>query len=514
MNTKTQHLPRIKTFLFYLLILIFSIAYSIDQDLIDADFYSRLIQGRHVIETGVPMFNDIISYSKTHIWYDHEWLSSALFFLILTKFYTVGLTVFKGLICFFAIIIADFTFKLKNSEYRYRLAYIIIFMGLLALCGFWGRLRCQHFTFLFYPLLIFLLEKVRLKYNSRAIYFIPLLMLFWLNTHGGCMYGIGIIGLYIIGEFLNKKQYLKYIYILVPSLLVYLINPWGVDFIGFMISTLGTNRSFIAEWQPFWQVLNVLDAIIFYVFFYLFMLIVFLFHLIKTKKFDFTKILIVVLTAVIAVKYTKFHPLFLFSAFVFMYEDFKFILDKIKFKLPINPVLILIVISYCMHFSIKTHWYPITASLMPLQAMQFLRDNNLKGKILIDFEYSGYIAYRFYPDYTIHIDGRQEEVYTKDVIKENIDFWTLSGINPLNIVNKYMPDIILVQNKDECAELLLYGQDYYKLVYQDERYSVFLSPENVKFNYIYSNSIPDFSIDKFFDTSLNFKYNKKDGSKK
>ena len=74
-------------------------------------------------------------------------------------------------------------------------------------------------------------------------------MLVWANMHGGCAAGIGLLVLYITGEFLNKKPVKNYIITLIFTLLALFINPYGIPYLEFLIKALTLKREFITEWQ-------------------------------------------------------------------------------------------------------------------------------------------------------------------------------------------------------------------------------------------------------------------------
>ena len=88
--------------------------------------------------------------------------------------------------------------------------------------------------------------------NQKLLYILPFIIILWNNIHGGCVAGLGLFVFYIIGEFLDKKPIKKYLIALFFVAIVYLINPWGFDFIKFTIEGVFVDRSWISEWQsPF-----------------------------------------------------------------------------------------------------------------------------------------------------------------------------------------------------------------------------------------------------------------------
>ena len=86
MNYKFNY-EKIKSILFF--VLLFALLYGLSNyyNGVDFDLWARLIQGKHVVQTGSVMYNDLVSYIPTHTWFDPEWLSSAIIYLIVNAMY-------------------------------------------------------------------------------------------------------------------------------------------------------------------------------------------------------------------------------------------------------------------------------------------------------------------------------------------------------------------------------------------------------------------------------------------
>jgi hypothetical protein len=81
-----MNLNIIKQLIYYFLILIFLFALSIKFYILDFDLWDRLIMGNCVFNLGTPCFQDIISFTNTHTWFDPEWLSSWIIYLVANNF--------------------------------------------------------------------------------------------------------------------------------------------------------------------------------------------------------------------------------------------------------------------------------------------------------------------------------------------------------------------------------------------------------------------------------------------
>lgn len=236
---------------FYITLFLLTYSFCVKFNVLDYDLWARLIQGWHVVVHHSVMYQDIVSYTNTHVWYDPEWLSSAFIYMIAHKFHGAGLTLLKVflLYAFFISIIISLKSLIKSKESPYNTAYFVFLLALLVQSSIATyTVRCQLITFIFFAVWIYLLELVR-KGHDTILYFLPFIMLLWLNLHGGCIAGVGILVLYAIGEFLNKKPFKKYLITLFFVGLVFFINPWGIQYVKFMFESSYLDRSWIAEWQ-------------------------------------------------------------------------------------------------------------------------------------------------------------------------------------------------------------------------------------------------------------------------
>lgn len=59
--------------------------------------------------------------------------------------------------------------------------------------------------------------------------------------------------------------------------------------------------------------------------------------------------------------------------------------------------------------------------------------------IFTHFHYGSFIGYKYFPNFKIHMDGRQGQVYDSNLIKEQFRF--VHKKNNFELLNKYSPDL-------------------------------------------------------------------------
>jgi hypothetical protein len=330
------------------------------------------------------------------------------------------------------------------------------------------------------------LEKVRKDEQNKLLFLLPLIMLFWCNIHGGCVSGLGLIGMYAVGEFLNKKSVKKYFITLIACVLMLFINPYGIDYVKFIFMATTMARPFVTEWiSPFahssWDFLLVFK--VFYIINILVLLSTF-----KDIKKDFTKYIVLLACAYLSFKFVKNTPFFIIVSTVFLYENVQEFLQKfIHEKLKSDKVRALFIATSIILFSIIFCFANIKEfsrnylSQQPYKVVEFLKINDLKGKVLAPFDMGSYIAYKRYPDNLIYMDGRYEEVYFKETKDLSDDFYNVQ--NEGYKILDTNPDYIITP-ADALVNDFMDKLNSYKLIYKDEDNWLYAKEDNVKPEYI------------------------------
>ena len=241
------------------------------------------------------------------------------------------------------------------------------------------------------------------------------------QIHGGVVAGLGLLGMYAVGEFLNKKPCSKYLITLAISLPLLLINPWGYKYTKFLLMANTMKRPYIVEWWGLFSKFYLFKQIKFK----LFMLVltitesIYIFKEIKSdniknwyNKADKVKYIVILSTMYLAISHVKLLPFFAISAICFMYEDFYKLIENIKLPHWKNRMIYIILLFISIFtLSSKNFSVPVGMDAYPVKEVEFIKANNIKGNILTNFGYGSYVSYKLYPQNKIFMDGRYEEVY-------------------------------------------------------------------------------------------------------
>ena len=463
--------------IFYLFLIVLISIMVVTYNTIDMDYWARLIQGNFFWNTGHILKEDIFSFTPTHKWIDHEWGSSVIFSFIQNHLGFNGILAFRTLIVFFILF---FLFKIisiqtKNNNNLLNIIYSIAIIYAIPTISMSG-LRCHFFTFLFFTIFLYILELVRKENKNGLLFILPIIMMFWANIHGGCVSGLGLIGLYFIGEFLNKKPYRKYILTLFACLAIMFINPYGIDYVKFIFMATTMTRPFVTEWisafsHPVWDFMLVFKIL------FLLNLGLVIFN-IKKVKTDYTKYIMLFVCAFISAKYVKNTPFFIIVSAAFLYETYYEILHN--FIENHSGKLYLLTFAFILIFPLKELFLCLPAfpiSQQPLQAVEFLKINNLKGNIIAPFDYGSYIIYKLYPNNLIYMDGRYEEVYYDEQKRLIDNFYNVK--DNWDEILESNPDYIIVPSNALLVDYLSKIQGY-SLIYKDNTNYIYSKNEKVQ----------------------------------
>ncbi|EKE03664.1 MAG: hypothetical protein ACD_20C00172G0017 [uncultured bacterium] len=531
-----------KTF-FYISLFIMTWIYTTQFKSVDWDLWARLAVGKIFFETGWILKNDIFSYTITKpIWVDHEWGSGVVFYFLADHFGDIGLLLLKIIGTFLIVFLLSKIIEMQNikpNQHLKLMFYILTLMGIYY--GVSGTVRCQLFTFIFFTLWIYVLERVR-RGETRLLWILPTTSLIWANLHGGFVAGLGLIGIYGIGEFLNRKPFKKYFLILIPATLITLINPYGVEYWSFILHAATMARITISEWLPTgifpldkWKGFKVFTAIA---------LLSWLYSIVRNipksqdlikryHELDKVKYLLLFVTLYLAMRYNKHQSLFVISATAFLYHHFYTIFDTLKeqaitfieqikrfesinirdkaTKILAKVALVKDVLVFAIIIGIggllvctAPLKFGVDPSRFPVSAVEFMKKNNISGNTLTLFHWGSYVAWKLYPDNLIAEDGRYEEVYPEDLhmkvynfnYKIN-DFW-------LSFLNEYHTDVILMEKANRSYPAMLQVKEW-KQIYDDPISAVFVPVHKAKKSYLMPKIHVRTIFEEKYDTKINFR---------
>lgn len=473
--------------------------YSCNQ-LKESDAFYHLKTGELIWETkSIPHF-DVFSYTATGAsWVTHEWLAELIFYFV------QAFTGFWGLIFFVAFISVltyylIFLLAIKQGANFY-VILAILFGLVFTTFKFWIP-RPQIFSYLALAVLIFSLEGFRCEKKNRYLWLIIGIMLFWANTNASFLLGLVVIIFYLFAELFKKyfpyfgnrdierKDLKKFSMAVVGAIAVCFANPNTYQsflyplYVRSSINILG-----VEEWFSvlnFWKDLHI-------GFFLIEIAVIFLFLawqlFFKKNERDIVWLGVVAGISIlpfISVRHSVFWPIAVIVPLsIVISKELKSFFEKIDYKrLPFLALAVILILAGTRYINFPRD--SVNRYTLPVGAVNFIEENNLKGPFFNLYNEGGYLIWRFWPKEKVFIDGRSE-VFSEERLKEF--FAVVKDSSDWNkIVNeKYKINyFILAYRPDDLSRsifplILRLVNENWALVFWDDAGLIFLknSPENI-----------------------------------
>jgi len=224
----------------------------------DPDIFWHLITGQWMVDHHQVVSKDLFTFTVSGTrWIDPEYTTEIIAYLV----YKVGgltlVSIAFGAVTFAGFLLIWRRVRLENAN----LVIASIVIGIAGLGGaeVWGP-RPQMITFTLTCLEVLWLDRY-LRGKSRAIYWLPLVMIAWANLHGGFLFGLVPVGVAAFVEAVHwirrvdgdehKRRTRNLILIFVGCVAAAVINPNGIHLYGYVIQPQfsSVQQNFIAEWQ-------------------------------------------------------------------------------------------------------------------------------------------------------------------------------------------------------------------------------------------------------------------------
>jgi len=245
-----------------LILVMVSVVLMLDkQDLTLADL-GRHIKNGEVILHGTAEERHAVLHTNfyscatpTFPFINHHWLTGVLFYFLWSKFSFEGLTVFYAAVMAATILIFYFAAEQPAGAPLAALA--------LAVLSQRTEVRPEGISFLFMAIFYAMLSAwFRGALHSGYLYFLPLLMLLWVNFHIGFVFGFLLLGTFFLKAFLagDRKKIIQLLSVIAASVIAGCVNPSGVT--GFLYP-LNIYRNFgyaVGEGRSLFVFLGLHDA--------------------------------------------------------------------------------------------------------------------------------------------------------------------------------------------------------------------------------------------------------------
>lgn len=467
--------------------------------LVDPDYYWHIEAGRLIV-THLTLPNvDPFSFTRAgQHWVLHEWLFQVLLYGSFSALGPLGPKILTALLGTASIVLVYATAnKLIARQWvsvcLAGLLYVVLSMFLVP--------RPQLFTYLFVAAYLYILVAWKYKSEDRLLPALPMIMVVWVNTHGGYMIGIALLVVFCVTEWLLRlagstdAQHPRSLrtlgLVLVLTILGSLINPYFIELWAYPLRVTALAAvAYIAEWQsPDFN--NLYGKL------YLLLVAGFcVLQIYRRRRPDLTELAlpgIFIVGGFVSVRHVVLATIVMavFAAAAGRdgiaisapKVDWLASLSRNSARLAprkarsgrLERAINLIVLLFLCAAAIG--WYPVARAreavlvrkIYPVDSVQFILDHGVIGRMFNNYGFGGYLIHRLYPQQRVFIDGRAD-MYGDDFFKEYAAI-SSGARNWQELFDKYRIDFVVCARNEPIRQLLLTRGDF-RLVFEDAASSV------------------------------------------
>jgi hypothetical protein len=466
-------------FWLYLAILLWADATAVNPA--DPDLWHRLALGEALWRTGQFPPGDAFSYLADYPNVaDHEWGSAVIFYaiyhgggtgaIVLTKILTLAVTM--------TLLVRA---GLRQREPGALLAAFYALVLLALLPSFASTVRCMTFTHIFLALWLYWFQVERFGRPIRTVWYV-LTMVLWANLHGGFVIGLLWLLLLTVIELGQGGPWRTWATRLTLATLATLFNPFGYHL------WVATGRALLAprhgfpEWGPvsWWP-----DPMVYpgYKLLLLGLVAALSVRIYRLGWRQIDRPVVIILGIFLALSLTSARHTSLFAAVAGALAPGLFPpetpLDRVEDPLPRLGYMallstLLIVPLYTAFLILPGDGLTLRydPASCPVAAVDYLKTQDVRGNLLVPFNYGSYALWELRGRMRVSMDGRYDLVYFPATYQRVDDFFSARGDWP-SLLTTPAPEAILVPEADAVYPKLL-SEPAWKEAWQDGTDAVFL----------------------------------------
>lgn len=466
--------------LLFTLVLVVMLAALSARTVADPDLPGHLLFGKDTLANLTPLADDPYSFTSDRQWVNHEWLAELLMALGFLAGGTVGLALLRTAVVVAALFVVSRTLWKNAVGLPVRLGLLTVAaLGMLSQATV---VRPQLFSLLCFALVLAILMDVE-RGRPRSLACLPVVFAAWANLHGGWIVGLGVVGLWAAVGCITGTKWQVGGSAIALSLIGTLLTPYGIALWKFMGDTVGLGRPHIQDWQPMirtpshllpWGIAVVLV----------------LAACRRLRGAAYFRLLPVLALGILSLRVVRLDVFFVLAAVVLLSPTFVGLgpstfptshpATRTERRVATGLVAAAcaavaahaVAASRCLPFdgaALRKPWAP------EAEAVLFLRENHLRGRLLSFFDYGQYAIWHLYPDLKVSYDGRRETVYS-DTVQEAHSLFYLSE-KDVSYADRLRADYIWLPNWLPVVTALTRGG--WVPLFKGERSTVFGRSEGV-----------------------------------
>ena len=422
------------------------------------------------------------------------WLAEVLMYRLFERFGYAGLNLFTA-----AFVTLAFVFVYRACEGPPLLRAFVLVLAAAASSIYWSA-RPQIVSFALAAIFAYVLIMHRRGVNR--LWWLPVLMALWANTHGGFAIGFILIGLTLAGQVgelawrgltrdwpaasgeNNTWRAAGQLAVVgLACALAVMLNPSGPRMLLYPFQTVSITvlREFIQEWQSpnfhypgaqtfLWLLFATYAAMSF-----------------SGRRARLTDFVLVSGVAYLGFLAWRNSALLAVVAPPVLTQHAARMWDDWRGHLPARAepvaggqvaalnwlILVLMVGAAVARFAFSAQ--PSVneaevARVLPVKAVEFIRQSRPAGPLFNSYNWGGYLTWALYPDYPVFVDGRTD-LYSEQFLSQYLDVILARPGWPA-VLDQYGVNLILIESQSTLASAVA-GDSLWRAVYQDGQAVVF-----------------------------------------
>jgi hypothetical protein len=452
--------------------------------IVDTDIWWHLRTGQWVVDHAqVPATDPFSAYGEGKRWIAYSWLFEILVYILYVKLGLMGIVVFTVAMSLLIALV------LHGALRRAKLPFIPEVLLMAAALGAMSNLispRSWLFSILFFTVELSILFYVRRTDKFAHLLALPPLFVLWANLHMQFIYGLAVLGLFLLEVLLSQLPSLslhrgrrpnisvgRVSLLLLACLVATLLTPYHFQLYIPIFEVIGQTGAFqlILELLPLsfrsfvsWLVLGLTIAAAFVLGW-------------QRAWLPFPTLLLL-MGSFLAFRARRDAWVLVLAALFIISEFGKFVTGEPSFgftKLRIICVaVVLTVMIYLIGLSrqiSEQQLQSIVERKFPVAAVKFINEKNYSGPLYNHFNWGGYLIWSL-PRLPVSMDGRMN-VHGDQRIERSFNTW--SGLRGWESDPELMKARLVISGANNTLTNLMRTDSHFKLVYEDAVAAVFVA---------------------------------------
>lgn len=461
----------------------FLLLHLCDMNFCDPDMWHEMALFRETLIEGWVPAQDRFSYTPTldrviH----HEWGSGAIFYAVANAFGAPGVMFLKYGLVAAVLYGCSLCARWRGAG----AACFLTFAPAMALFSSYGftTIRAQVFTLLMLTIMLCFLEIDRRGSRWWIACWLPLHVI-WLNLHAGFVVGSGLMALHACEQIIRRRPFWHFVPVGMTLAILVLVNPYGTEYLPYLLHGLTMARPLIVEWNPLWRH----DTRVFILFLVSLAPVAYAARQLGSQRL--AGIVVLLATAFAAARHTRHLSLYcvVWTCYV------PAMLQQTRLGALVEQIFARHgrFIAQCSMIASVACLFPVVMAApwrlvipstneharqglvcYPVGAVQYLHDSQFRGNLMTPFEVGGYVMWKLHPQAKVSLDGRYEVAYQDGLLEEHLSLYAAKP-GWQNILSKYPTDAVLVPSLSRLATVMP-SMEGWNRVYHDGVYEVYARP--------------------------------------